>query len=63
MHKVSQEALRITAELNGAYHTPEEVRRLFSELIGKKVDESFGLFPPFYSDCGKKYNCWKKCFY
>ena len=35
MHKVSQEALRITAELNGAYHSPEEVRRLFSELTGK----------------------------
>ena len=47
MHNVSQEALRITAELNGAYHLPEEVRRLFSELTGKTVDESFGLFPPF----------------
>ncbi len=62
MHKVSQEALRITAELNGAYHTPEEVRRLFSELIGKKVDESFGLFPPFYSDCGKNITVGKNVF-
>jgi len=26
-HAFSQEALKITAELNGAYHTPEEVRR------------------------------------
>ena len=24
-----------------------------SKLIGKEVDESFGLFPPFYTDCGK----------
>ena len=62
MHKVSQEALRITAELNGAYHSPEEVRRLFSELTGKTVDESFGLFPPFYSDCGKNITVGKNVF-
>ena len=27
-HKYSQEALRITAEINGSYHAPEELRRL-----------------------------------
>jgi len=53
MHGVSQEALRLTAEINGSYHTPEELRRLFSQLIGAPVDETFGLFPPFYTDCGK----------
>lgn len=53
MHKVSQEALRLTAKLNNAYHTPEEIRSLMSELIGKPVDESFVMFPPFYTDCGK----------
>lgn len=53
MHKVSQEALRLTAKLNNAYHTPEEVRSLMSKLIGKPVDESFVMFPPFYTDCGK----------
>ena len=26
MHELSQEALRITAELNGSYHTPDEIR-------------------------------------
>lgn len=26
MHNLSQEALRITAEMNGAYRTPEEIR-------------------------------------
>lgn len=40
MHKVSQEALRVTAELNNAYHTPEEIRSLMSKLLGKAVDES-----------------------
>ena len=31
-HQFSQEALRITAEINGSYHTPEELRKLLSEL-------------------------------
>lgn len=47
------QAQRITAEINGAFHTAEELRALFSELIGSEVDEGFGLFPPFYTDFGK----------
>ena len=62
MHGVSQEALRITAELNGSYHEPEELRALFSRLIGKSVDESFGFFPPFYTDCGKNITIGKGVF-
>ena len=53
MHGVSQEALKITAQINGSYHEPQELRVLFSRLTGRPVDESFGLFPPFYTDCGK----------
>lgn len=53
MVELSNEAMRITAELNNAYRTPQEVRALFSKLIGKTVDESFTMFPPFYTDCGK----------
>lgn len=53
MHKLSQEALQITAQLNNAYRTPDEIRQLFSKLIGKEVDASFAMFPPFYTDCGK----------
>ncbi len=33
----AQRALKLTAELNFQYHEPEEVNRLFSELIGKPV--------------------------
>ncbi len=62
MHGVSQEALRITAEINGRYHEPEELRAIFSELIGRPVDESFGLFPPFYTDCGKNIHVGKQVF-
>lgn len=49
----SNEAMRIANELNGSYHTPEEIRDLMSRLTGKKIDETFVLFPPFYSDFGK----------
>ena len=62
MHGASQEALKLTAELNGGYHEPEELRALFSRLIGKPVDESFGLFPPFYTDCGKNITIGKNVF-
>ena len=63
MHGVSQEALRITAEINTGYHTPEELRALFSQLIGQPVDESFGMFPPFYTDCGKNIHIGKNAFF
>lgn len=62
MHGVSQEAIRTTMEINGGYHTPEELRELFSELIGKPVDNGFGLFPPFYTDCGKNITLGKNVF-
>ncbi len=53
MHELSQEALRLTAELNGSYHSPREIREIFAELTGRPVEKGFGLFPPFYTDCGK----------
>lgn len=49
---MSQRALMIQAELNCSYHEPEEVRRIFSWLIGEDVPEGFCLFPPFYTDFG-----------
>lgn len=53
MGKLSQEAMKITSRINCGYHEPQEIRELFSILTGQKIDESFGLFPPFYTDCGK----------
>ena len=53
MHAASQEALRVTAELNGGYRTPDEVRALLSELTGTEVDPSVTVFPPFSSEFGK----------
>ena len=52
-HQLTQEALKITMEINNKYHTPEELRELFSKLTGKRVPDTFSLFPPFYTECGK----------
>ncbi|HEU5047522.1 MAG TPA: sugar O-acetyltransferase [Rickettsiales bacterium] len=42
-------AMAITAKLNRlTFNDADEVRALFSELIGKQVDDSFLLAPPFY---------------
>lgn len=53
MTYLAQDAMKITCEINNVYHTPDEIRILMSKLTGKKIDESFSLFPPFYTDCGK----------
>ena len=46
-------AMAITANLNRlTFNDADEVRALFSELIGKKVDDSFLLIPPFYTTGG-----------
>lgn len=52
MHELSLRARKITARLNNKYRSPKKIRALFSDLIGNSVDESFVLFPPFYTDCG-----------
>lgn len=46
MHAASQEALRLAAEINGTYHSPEEVVELMSALTCQAVPESFRMFPP-----------------
>ena len=45
--------MAITARLNRlTFDDADEVRALFSELIGKLVDASFSLIPPFYCTGG-----------
>jgi len=62
MHSLSQEALRITSLINNSYHTPEELLELMSQLTGKTLDDSFRIFPPFYTDCGKNISIGKRTF-
>ena len=62
MHEMSQKALQITMELNNKYHTHEEIIQLMSELTGHEIDDSFGMFPPFYTDCGRNIHIGKNVF-
>lgn len=57
-----QEAIKITMEMNNQYHTPEELREIMSRLTGKRVDDTFRLFPPFYTDFGKNITIGKNVF-
>lgn len=57
-----QEAIRICMELNNQYHTPEELREIMGRLTGKKIDDTFRLFPPFYTDFGKNITIGKDVF-
>ncbi len=63
MCSLAQRALHITMELNNRYHTPEEIRTLMSQLTGRDIDETFNMFPPFYTDCGVNIHIGKNVFF
>ena len=47
-------AMAITAVLNRlTYDDADQIRAVFSELIGRAVDEGFSLIPPFYTTGGE----------
>lgn len=47
-------AMAITPALNRlTYEDADEIRAMFSDLIGEKVDETFSLIPPFYTTGGE----------
>lgn len=63
LFKVIRKAMRTTAKLNNLVtDEPEAINTVFSELIGKKVDETFFLIPPFYSDFGENITIGKNVF-
>src|ERR1700677_522194 len=56
-------AMAITARLNRlTFNDADDIRALFSELIGKKVDESFLLIPPFYTAGGDEIRVGRQVF-
>ena len=62
MDIMSDEARRLTCELNNSFHTFEESRELMSRITGKLIDSSFRVFPPFYTDFGKNITIGKNVF-
>ena len=63
MDEMSDEARRVTCEINNSYHSQEELRAFMSRLTGKPVDETFKMFPPFYTDFGKNITIGPSCLY
>ena len=55
------DTMKLAYELNTGYHSPEEVRDYLSQIIGRKVDESVTLLPPYYVDFGKNIRIGKRC--
>ena len=54
LFEVILKAIRTTAELNNLVTDDlGKIREVFSRLIGKKVDDTFFLIPPFYTDFGE----------
>ena len=62
MTYLSNEAMKITAELNNSYHTPEEIGALMEKLTDRLFPEGAYMFPPFYTDCGKNIKLGKNVF-
>lgn len=56
-------AMRLTAELNKlSFDDTEKIRAIFSELIGRSVDDTFKLIPPFYTAGGLEITIGHKVF-
>ena len=62
MERCTDDSMRLTAELNSSYHTPAEVRDFMRRITGAEIDDSFRLFPPFYTDFGKNIRLGKNVF-
>lgn len=62
MRRQSDISRRLQFELNCNYHTPGEIRDLFGEITGQRMDDGFALFPPFYTDFGRNIHIGKNVF-
>ncbi|MDR7210302.1 sugar O-acetyltransferase [Flavobacterium piscis] len=63
LFKVIKKAIRTTTKLNSLITDDlQEINSVFSELIGKKVDDTFFIIPPFYSDFGENITIGKNVF-
>jgi acetyltransferase-like isoleucine patch superfamily enzyme len=61
--EVTGRTMRLTAEINKlTFDDVAKVRELFSELTGRKVDDTFTLIPPFYTAYGLDLRIGRKVF-
>ena len=62
MQDLAQKAMKITYFINYRQNSPKEIREWMGVLLKTKLDDGFGLFPPFYTDCGKNIHLEKNVF-
>ncbi|TLD82533.1 sugar O-acetyltransferase [Helicobacter trogontum] len=55
-------AQKCVAKLNSGYHEPDSIRDILSELMGKEIDSTLWLMPPFYTDFGRNIKFGKNVF-
>lgn len=58
----TQEALKITMQMNNTYQPPRALQKLFAQLTNTPVNKTLRLIPPFYTDCGKNIHIGKNVF-
>ena len=56
------ETIKIATGMNTGYHTSEEVHVYMGKILGKPLEESTTVLPPFYIDYGKPVTIGKRCF-
>lgn len=61
LREESYKAITLCQQINQTANA-EEIRQLLSQLIGKQVDESVAIFPPFHSNYGKHTSIGKNVF-
>lgn len=54
--------MKTATEMNTGYRTPEEVHEYMGRILGKPLDGSTTVLPPFYIDYGKPVVIGKGCF-
>lgn len=56
------DTMKTATEMNTGYKTPAEVHEYMKRILGKPLDESTTVLPPFYVDYGKPVTIGKRCF-
>lgn len=62
INEIISEAHRLCGELNTGYHSPDEVRRIFSEISKTPFDPTLRLNPPFHALFGRNIRLGKNVF-
>ncbi|WP_229236219.1 DapH/DapD/GlmU-related protein [Emticicia sp. TH156] len=60
--EVVSKTIQLCVEMNAMATSVNQVREKLSEIIGKEIDESTAIFPPFYTNFGRNISLGKNVF-